>query len=161
MAERYPDRLFIGIERQADRVLRCQRKIDRLGLKNTFVIQGELPAALGTGFPLASLDVVHVLFPDPWPKRRHEGRRLVQPAFLDRLAPLLKPSGRVRLMTDDGPYFAQMRLVALERCGWIEVDDEPEENFAPTEFQGHFHAKGVRYDKLVVTPPEKIATASS
>jgi len=54
--------------------------------------------------PEASLDMVYILFPDPWPKARHHKRRLIQPEFLDALARVLKPSGEVRFATDWANY---------------------------------------------------------
>ena len=56
--------------------------------------------------PNASLDLVYILFPDPWPKARHHKRRLIQPAFIEELARVLKPGGEIRFATDWKAYAA-------------------------------------------------------
>src|SRR5580700_1882 len=59
----------------------------------------------------ASLAVVHIYFPDPWPKKRHNKRRLIQPGFLQQLERILTPGGRVQMVTDHEEYFRQMEEV--------------------------------------------------
>jgi len=58
-----------------------------------------------------SLAVVHIYFPDPWPKKRHHKRRLIQPPFLLELHRVLKPGGRLQIVTDHEDYFRQMEEV--------------------------------------------------
>lgn len=71
--------------------------------------------------PEASVDLVYILFPDPWPKARHHKRRLIQPAFLDALARVLKPGGEVRFATDWANYAAWTleHVVRDVRFAWI------------------------------------------
>ena len=64
------------------------------------------------GLASASIDRAFILFPDPWPKTRHQKRRLIQPEFLDALARVMKPDGMVRFATDVRSYADE----ALERC---------------------------------------------
>ena len=59
----------------------------------------------------SSIDAVHIFFPDPWHKARHHKRRLIQPAFADLLARIIKPSGKLRLATDWQNYAEHMRAV--------------------------------------------------
>jgi tRNA (guanine-N7-)-methyltransferase len=61
--------------------------------------------------PDASLAVVHIYFPDPWPKKRHHKRRLIQPAFLLQVQRILEPGGRVQIVTDHEEYFRQIQEV--------------------------------------------------
>ena len=63
---------------------------------------------LAQQLPPASLDEIQILFPDPWPKKRHHKRRIVQPAFATLVASRLKPGGRFKLATDWEPYAAWM-----------------------------------------------------
>jgi tRNA (guanine-N7-)-methyltransferase len=103
MAQRYPDRNFLGIERQAKRVSRTQGKIVRNDLPNAAVVHLEAFEGLSK-LPEGSVSCLYVSFPDPWPKRRHASRRLVQDRFLLACAHCLKVEGLLRIATDDPPY---------------------------------------------------------
>jgi tRNA (guanine-N7-)-methyltransferase len=59
----------------------------------------------------SSLSVVHIYFPDPWPKKRHQKRRLIQAGFLEQVERILVPGGRLKLVTDHEDYFRQMEEV--------------------------------------------------
>jgi tRNA (guanine-N7-)-methyltransferase len=138
MAELYPERRFLGIERQFSRAQRCLKKIERLGLANAFAAQGEGLAVLREAE--LRVAVIHVSFPDPWPKRRHHVRRLVNGNFLREAWECLEPGGVLRLMTDDAAYFGAMESAAVackffERIEW---DDGRE--YPPTEFQMKFES---------------------
>ena len=80
---------------------------EREALTNVFVIEADGRTVVG-GIPSASLDLVSLFFPDPWPKKRHHKRRLIEPGFVAELARCLAPSGRLLLATDWGPYAASM-----------------------------------------------------
>ena len=102
-AARQPDVLFLGAEPFMNGVASALRHIDELGLENVRLHAGdarELMAAL----PGASLDRLLLLFPDPWPKRRHHKRRLVRSAFIEGAARLLRPGARLRFATDWADY---------------------------------------------------------
>jgi len=140
MAARFPGTNFLGIERLSARVDRSNAKFARLGLANAHCLRGgglevlkELPTGCAEG--------VHVLFPDPWPKRRHAPRRLVGPAFLEECARILAPGGFLRIGTDDEPYARAIRL-ALAACPALAPGWQPPE-FPPTEFERKFLAAGV------------------
>ena len=89
--------------------------------------------------PEACADYVHVLFPDPWPKRRHQARRMAQTQFLREISRVLKGSGILRLLTDDSDY---LRAIETHAAGLLslrqELDNERE--YPPTEFQMKFRA---------------------
>jgi len=158
MAERHPERHFLGIERQTDRVNRARRKIERLGLTRSRVEQGEGLVALRDWFPPGSVEVFHVLFPDPWPKRRHHLRRLVQAEFFAAARRALKAGGRVRFRTDDRPYFEAVEEFTATLSDWRTVPEEPGEIFPLTEFEQRFVNEGLPIYSAVFTPRE---TASS
>lgn len=85
-------------------------QIDDAGLQNVRVWP-EDARELVTGLTAACIDRAFILFPDPWPKARHQKRRIIQPDFLDDLARVMKPGGRVRFATDVRSYADE----ALER----------------------------------------------
>lgn len=108
-AAAHPDRNFLGI----DRVLLRLRKLDRraydAGLTNVRLLRGDAPQLLRDHLPPQSIDTCYVFFPDPWPKRRHHGRRLVAPAFIELVSRLLAPGGVIHMATDHQDYYRAMR----------------------------------------------------
>lgn len=81
--------------------------IDRQGLTNVRVAKGDA-LDLVTHLPPASLAAIHVFFPDPWPKARHHGRRLIQPTHVTLLTSRLEPDGLLRCATDSADYAESM-----------------------------------------------------
>ena len=81
-------------------------------LTNLVVLRGDAVALLSEKVPEASLAGIRIFFPDPWPKRRHHKRRLVQPAFVALAASRLEPGGTLHMATDWADYAEQMRAVA-------------------------------------------------
>jgi tRNA (guanine-N7-)-methyltransferase len=138
MARRFPWANFLGVERQRERVLKAKKKITLEGLSNVEVFHGDARELL-SWLPGACADCVHVLFPDPWPKRRHQNRRMVGPAFLIEVSRLLKAGGRLRLVTDDPDYAQSMELHASSLSNYRGIESEPRD-YPPTEFQLKFAA---------------------
>jgi tRNA (guanine-N7-)-methyltransferase len=141
---------FAGIEGLSVRVARCNRKIDRLGLSNAAVWRGWGKEALDALVPDGFLDVLHVSFPDPWPKRRHWFRRLVNPDFLKIARRKLKEEGILRLMTDHLGYFSEMKEDLSVMGGWEEVPWEDDLKRPITEFETIFLAKGDSIGRIAV-----------
>ncbi len=81
-------------------------------LTNLVVLRGDAAALLAERVPHASLAGIRIFFPDPWPKRRHHKRRLMQPAFMALAAARLRPGGTLHMATDWADYAEQMRAVA-------------------------------------------------
>jgi len=80
-------------------------------LTNLVVLRGDAVALITTRVPEGSLAAIRIFFPDPWPKRRHHKRRLVQPDFVALAASRLVPGGTLHLATDWADYAVQMRAV--------------------------------------------------
>ena len=106
-AER-PDTDFIAVEVHGPGVGSLLRRIEEQGLKNLRVIRHDALEVLEKMIPDASLSGIHLFFPDPWPKKRHHKRRLVQPAFAALAARKLAPGGILHAATDWDDYAAQM-----------------------------------------------------
>jgi len=96
---------FIGAEPFLNGVASCLRHIEDSGIQNLRLHMGDARDILAR-LPDASLDLIYILFPDPWPKTRHHKRRLIQPDFIAELARVLKPGGEVRFATDWADYAA-------------------------------------------------------
>lgn len=143
MARRHPERNFLGTERQLGRVEKVARRIAREELSNTRVLRLESHYAARHLLPEQSVAICYILFPDPWPKRYHHPRRLLQEEFMIALRRVLLPGGELRVKTDDLPYFQWMEKIwargaGYERVGWEEEPDWPE-----TDFEQQFLAKGL------------------
>ncbi|MDB6174638.1 MAG: tRNA ((7)-)-methyltransferase [Chthoniobacteraceae bacterium] len=143
MAERHSERNFLGIERLLGRVNTVSRIAAHRRLTNVRVMRVESAYVVEHLLPPGSVSVAHVLFPDPWPKRYHHPRRLVQDAFMVALHGLLGPGGELRAKTDDLPYFQWMEKVFAKAAGFERVE-WPEEADAPvTNFERRFLNKGL------------------
>ena len=119
LAESRPGSDFIGIEVHPPGVGQLLQQVAARGLTNLRVACHDAVEVLAEQIPPASLDEVLVLFPDPWHKKRHNKRRIIQDSFLDLLATRLKPGGVLHLATDWVPYALHM-LECLQRNAHFE-----------------------------------------
>ncbi|HSV16861.1 MAG TPA: tRNA (guanosine(46)-N7)-methyltransferase TrmB [Casimicrobiaceae bacterium] len=108
-----PDHDFLAVEVHSPGVGSLLRRVHAQGLANVRIVQHDAVEVVETMIPLASLAGVHVYFPDPWPKKRHHKRRLLQPRFVQALAQRLVIGGYLHVATDWSPYAEQM-LATLE-----------------------------------------------
>lgn len=99
---------YLGVEVHPPGVGALLKRIGELNLTNLRIVQHDAQAVVAHMLQEASLDGVHIFFPDPWPKKRHHKRRLIQPPFVALLASRLKPGGYVHLATDWEDYARQM-----------------------------------------------------
>ena len=104
---------FIGVEPFVNGMARAVSEVDRLGLRNVRLFDGEA-GSLMDWLPAGSVDRIELLYPDPWPKRRHHKRRFVSPENLDRAARLLAAGGSFVLATDIASY-AEWSLIRFRR----------------------------------------------
>jgi tRNA (guanine-N7-)-methyltransferase len=105
LAERHPKTLFLGAESFVNGVAKLLALIEAKSLSNIRIHDGDARNLL-EHLPTASLDHVDILYPDPWPKTRHQRRRLINQATLIELHRLLKPSGHLIVATDIADYAA-------------------------------------------------------
>ena len=99
-----PDANFVGIERAWGSMQRLFRRLDAAGLANVRALEGDASHTLGHLFAPNSVERVFINFSDPWPKDRHHGRRLIQPAFAATVGEKLAPGGEVTIVTDHSGY---------------------------------------------------------
>ena len=147
LAAENPGADFLGIERLLGRVRAACRKIERGGLTNARVLRFEISYAVEYLLPADSVTAFHLLFPDPWPKRRHASRRLVSENFLAALHRALRPLGIIRVATDDSEYFRQITRIASQFGGFA-LDLAPEGTAPTTKFEGRFRERGVAIHRL-------------
>ena len=112
LAERHPDEDFLGAEVHRPGVGRLLLAIEAEHLSNVRVACEDAVQLCGQRLPDACLDAVLIYFPDPWPKKRHHKRRLLQPEFAALLAQRLKAGGRLHFATDWEEY-AEHALAVL------------------------------------------------
>lgn len=100
----FPETGFIAIEVHKPGIGKLMASIEALELSNIRIIEGDAHPILRTMFADGSLDGVHLFFPDPWPKKRHNKRRIVNERFLELIAPKIKKGGFIHIATDWVPY---------------------------------------------------------
>jgi tRNA (guanine-N7-)-methyltransferase len=111
IAGRHPENDYLGIEVHSPGVGALLKRIDEAGLANVRVIQHDAVEVLEHMLPPASFAGVHLFFPDPWPKKRHHKRRLIQPPFVALLASRMKPGAYLHAATDWEDYAQQILAV--------------------------------------------------
>lgn len=104
IAARHPECDYLGIEVHTPGVGSLLKQIEKAGLTNVRVIQHDAVEVLREMIAPGSLDAVHVFFPDPWPKKRHHKRRLIQPAFVALLVERMRPGACLHVATDWQDY---------------------------------------------------------
>ena len=108
VAARQPETDFLGAELYPAGIASTLRKIAVNALTNVRIIEQDAVEVLAHRLSGSSLAGVNIFFPDPWPKKRHHKRRLVQPTLLDLIAARLTPGGLLHIATDWVPYADEM-----------------------------------------------------
>ena len=124
MAAQSPDTDFLGIEVHEPGVGHCLLGIEKEGLTNLRVIRHDAVEVLQNWLPADSFNRIQLFFPDPWPKKRHHKRRIVQPEFMDLVAQVLKPGGVFHVATDWANYAGHIETVLGSDPRFLRVDDE-------------------------------------
>ena len=119
IAASHPENDYLGIEVHTPGVGSLCKLVAEMGLHNQRIIQHDAVEVLRDMIAPASLAGVHIFFPDPWPKKRHHKRRLLQPPFVALLASRLQPGGTLHCATDWQDY-AQQMLAVLSAEGLLE-----------------------------------------
>src|SRR5690554_8171246 len=139
-----PQDNFLGVEVFNAGVGAMLKRIDESGLTNVRIIQHDAVEVLQHMIAPGSLAGVHIYFPDPWPKKRHHKRRLIQPPLVALLASRLKPGGYMHLATDWENYAEQMLEVLSNEP---QLENTVADGYAPRpEFrpQTKFETRGLR-----------------
>ncbi|ENH95798.1 hypothetical protein J416_14223 [Gracilibacillus halophilus YIM-C55.5] len=158
MAKQYPNDNFVGIEIVESIIVSAVQKIKKKQLSNVRLLN-EDAMDLTSIFAENEIDMIYLNFSDPWPKNRHEKRRLTFPYFLKQYQQLLKPEGKVVLKTDNRGFF-EYSLASMSQYGCIfdEVSLDLHELEDPTnvmtEYEEKFAAKGQPIYRLIAHIPK-------
>lgn len=120
LAQSNPDVGVLAIDVHTVGLIAVVDTATELGLTNIRTHHGDGMDVLKDWMTPASVNEIHVLFPDPWPKARHHKRRLITPLFLDLVVNALKPDGRMVFVTDDESYF-ESAVTIIASCGNFDV----------------------------------------
>jgi len=148
IAEKNPDKNYLGVEVHRPGIGRLLWEIEKRTLSNIRIIEYDAVPVVEKMITHGSLDAVHIFFPDPWPKKKHRKRRLVQRPFTQSLANCLKPGGYLYMATDWEDY----ALHALEELTATAFLRSAFENFAPPQSwrpKTKFEQKGLAKDHAI------------
>ncbi|MHB8494983.1 MAG: tRNA (guanosine(46)-N7)-methyltransferase TrmB [Casimicrobiaceae bacterium] len=148
IAAAQPDIDFLGVEMHLPGVGALLRRVDEQGLANVRVLRHDAVEVVATMIAPATLAGIHVFFPDPWPKKRHHKRRLLQPAFVHEIALRVAPGGYLHVATDWEDY-AQEILATLAAEPLLDntaLDYAPRPAYRPLT---KFEARGLRLGHCV------------
>ncbi|MGD1030706.1 MAG: methyltransferase domain-containing protein [Opitutaceae bacterium] len=143
-AAAHPQDFCIGIDIERDRIERAQRKQMRARLSNLHFVRAEAALFLDAVPGPARAGAIYILFPDPWPKRRHHKNRLLTPPFLGRLADAACDGARLYFRTDYKAYYDEARAAAGAAPSWAIAGEE-----WPFEAQTVFQQRASEYHSFV------------
>jgi tRNA (guanine-N7-)-methyltransferase len=143
MAEAHPQTNFFGIEVHTPGVGSLLVQVKKRALDNVRVSQDDAVLVLEQQVCDGSLDRVQIFFPDPWHKKRHHKRRLIQPEFVQTLVKKLKPNGQIHVATDWQNYAEHILQVLAENPDLknTATDYAPKPDYRPGT---KYEARGIR-----------------
>ena len=119
LAANHPERDYLGVEVHEPGIGRLLLQLERTALENIRIIAHDAVEVVGHMLPAAAVDAVNLFFPDPWPKKRHHKRRIVQPGFVGDIARILTPRGTFHIATD-WEHYAEHVVEVMACCGQFE-----------------------------------------
>ena len=137
-ALKYPDKNFIGIEVYDSGLGQCLNAINQHKIKNIRLIYGDAVEVFEQFITKKSVEKINILFPDPWPKKRHHKRRLINKRFLALLSKSLINKGIVNVSTDWEDYAQQIELTFKESNQFKEIKSELR------DFKTKFEKRGIK-----------------
>lgn len=153
LAAAFPERNFLGIERLVGRVRSACHKLNQRAITNARVLRADSTSAVTGHLAPRSVSAFRIMFPDPWPKRRHQNRRLITPEFLRLIHHVLEPGGRIYSATDHEVYFRAMNRAADELSPDFSRLTEDEQVAAKSTFEKRFLAAGLPIYRLSLEKP--------
>ena len=145
LAQRIPEKNFLGIERLLGRFRSAAVKV--ANIRNVRVLRMESSYVVRYLFPPRSVETFYLLFPDPWPKRRHWRRRIVTPDLLKTISLALVQGGTLLIATDYLSYFEKIKEIARANLDFATVDF-PDVDLPHTKFERKFRAQDATIHRL-------------
>lgn len=122
LADRHPERLILAADIKISRLQKINNKSFQAGHANIETIKTLGWDLIGRHLPDNSIDRIHVVCPDPWPKTNHRPNRMLSSEFIARMGTIIKPGGTLHLATDDLPYLEWI-LEAIKDIPFFKRDD--------------------------------------
>ncbi|MGB5689855.1 MAG: tRNA (guanosine(46)-N7)-methyltransferase TrmB [Woeseiaceae bacterium] len=140
-----PDRDFLGVEVHEPGVGHCLLKAEEAGIRNLKIVAHDAVEVLKNQVPSGSLSRVNLYFPDPWPKKRHHKRRIVQPGFVNLIADKLTDGGTLNIATDWANYAEHIDEVLSQSDCFTCIERREHDGDRPFERpQTKFERRGLR-----------------
>lgn len=146
-AQAQPQAYCLGLDILADRIVRAKRKGERAKLRNLAFFHAEARLFLEALPADVRFDRIFILFPDPWPKRRHHKNRIMQTDFLRLLASRSGEGARLCFRTDYEPYFRDATATLQDQSGW-----QPASEPWPFEYETVFQSRADGYHSYIGQP---------
>lgn len=141
-ATAFPEHHFLGVEISRKYARYSAARLAKREVDNTAVLHGDAQRLFRELLPTASLAAVHVYFPDPWWKKRHHKRRVMNPRFLQDVARALKPQGQFHFWTDVREYFdATLALIAKQGLLAGPIDVAEQQAAHDLDYRTHFERR--------------------
>ncbi|MCG3137109.1 MAG: tRNA (guanine-N(7)-)-methyltransferase [Phycisphaerae bacterium] len=152
-AQLHRERNFIGVEWANQYFLHVAQRAAKRGLENVRMLRTDAKVLVMCCLPAAALEVVHIYHPDPWPKKRHHKRRLINAEFAEALVRVVTPGGAIYLQTDHDEYHQVMKNVLGQRTELeltLELTNNPTtaELLTATNYQKKYQQQGRNINRL-------------
>ena len=153
LARRHPDIHYLGVEVYEPGIGHLLLKLEAEGLDNVRVVCADAVDLLSVCLSPRSVAAVNLFFPDPWPKKRHFKRRIVQPAFIEDVSRAVCHEGLLHMATDWAPYAEHVRAIlsqfdAFEEVSAAKLGGEALAERPPTKFEQRGLALGHEVTEL-------------
>ena len=154
LAEKNPDKNFLGLEVEREVILKAARKIQEKNLKNVRLVLFDINK-ISEIFAENEVDGIYINFCDPWPKKRHAKRRLTHINFLEMYKKILKSGGEIHFKTDNRGLFDfsleqfQLANLKVRDVNFDLHSNEPPENIR-TEYENKFSALGTKINSCII-----------
>ncbi len=141
-----PEVNFLGLERAHKYWMYSSDRLRRNGCLNTRMILADATIFVSENLADTSLSAIHIFFPDPWPKKRHHKRRLIQGPFLEQAERVLEQGGRLQIVTDFEGYYQQIERVVraskLKETEYRTPGSVADGEIAGTNFERKYRREG-------------------
>lgn len=145
-AKAHPENNYFGVEYARWFWRYASDRLRRNNCQNAHTVRAEAMYFVREHLPSECIDVLHIYFPDPWPKKRHHKRRLIQEPFMKEVMRILKPGGRLQIVTDHADYFEHIEPVVkaspLKVVDYNRPGSAGEGEFVGTNFERKYKREG-------------------